>query len=152
MEIFNLRQKIGANSSLGILCFENESPMCFVVEDGYRKVKVKGETRIPSGRYKLGIRKEETPLTVKSRLKPSYSGWFRFFIEVLNVPEFEDVYFHIGNTDKDTEGCQLLNYSARLSCGSLAGSESQPAVKHFYERVYNRLLNAEDIFYNVIDL
>jgi hypothetical protein len=152
MEIFNERQKIGKNSSLGVLTFENEYPMCFVIEDGYKAIKVKGETRIPAGRYKLGIRKEETPLTLKSRSRPSYSGWFRFFIEVLDVPDFTNIYFHIGNTEKDTEGCQLLNYSCRLSHGSLAGSESQPAVKYFYERIYNRLNNGEEIFYNVIDL
>ena len=38
------------------------------LEDEPRLDKIKGETRIPAGRYKLGIRKEDTPLTLKHQI------------------------------------------------------------------------------------
>src|SRR5690606_2699229 len=48
----------------------------FVIEDEYREVKVKGETRIPAGRYELKIRKQDTPLTLKYRKR--YPEWFQY--------------------------------------------------------------------------
>jgi len=65
----------------------------FTMEDEYRDVKVMGETRIPAGFYKLGLRQEDTPKTIQYRQKYS---WFKKHIEVLNVKGFTGVYIHIG--------------------------------------------------------
>ena len=45
-------------SSLGLLfdVTEGRKFLCFTLEDEARKVKVSGETRIPAGTYKLGLR------------------------------------------------------------------------------------------------
>lgn len=62
----------------------------FTLEDEPREIKVKGETRIPSGLYLLKIRKEETPLTMKHRIAYAKAGWktFKFHIEITNVAGF----------------------------------------------------------------
>jgi hypothetical protein len=81
----------------------------FLLEDEYRHsdAKVMGETRIPAGIYELGILKQDTPLTLKHQNSKLYKGWFHFYIEVMDVPKFSGIYFHAGNRDEHTAGCQI---------------------------------------------
>lgn len=59
-----------------------------------KKVKVKGQTAIPTGRYPV---------------VESYSGKFgKMMPEVLRVPGFSAIRIHPGNTNNDTEGCLLI--------------------------------------------
>lgn len=69
---------------------------CFVLEDQVRApfVKVPGQTAIPAGRYRLSITpsqrfKEDLPL-------------------LADVPGFEGIRIHAGNTPDDTEGCLVV--------------------------------------------
>jgi len=81
------------NSTIGELLVDGLFE-CFTLEDKEREVKIKGETAIPKGEYKVIINesnrfKRELPL-------------------LLNVPNFEGVRIHSGNTNHDTEGCILV--------------------------------------------
>ena len=67
---------------------------CFTLEDTEREVKIKSETAIKEGKYKVIINKS-------NRFK-------RLLPLLLNVPEFEGVRIHSGNTNHDTEGCILV--------------------------------------------
>ena len=51
-----------SDSTLGILfdVTDGRKFLCFTLEDEAREVKVKGETRIPAGTYKLKLRKENS--------------------------------------------------------------------------------------------
>lgn len=70
---------------------------CDTLEDKVRDIgetKIAGETAIPYGRYKVVVNmsprfKRELPL-------------------LLNVPRFEGIRIHRGNTDKDSSGCILV--------------------------------------------
>ena len=150
MKIKNIHFGHGLTSTAGLLLIDNK-PFNFIIEDEPRTVKVNGETRIPAGLYKLGIRKELTPLTLKCRELPAYKGWFEFFIEVLNVKNFTGVYFHIGNKESDTEGCQLNNMSVTLDNGEFVGSQSGIATKLFYDKVYPELKAGKEVLYEIID-
>lgn len=75
---------------------------CYTLEDVVRELKdvpvkewkIKGETAIPSGTYKLVI---------------DYSNRYkRPMPHILNVEGFEGIRIHGGNTSADTEGCILL--------------------------------------------
>lgn len=59
-----------------------------------KEVKEYGNTAIPTGRY-------PTAYTYSARFK-------KHLPLLLNVPAFEGVRIHSGNTHKDTEGCILL--------------------------------------------
>lgn len=58
-----------------------------------QKIKVKSETAIPTGNYQV-------ILNMSARFK-------RLLPLLLNVPGYEGIRIHPGNTEKDTEGCIL---------------------------------------------
>lgn len=58
------------------------------------EVKIYGQTAIPYGKYKVVL---------------SYSPKFgRIMPRILDVPGFNGILIHIGNTIKDTDGCILV--------------------------------------------
>ena len=121
----------------------------YTIEDEYRDVKVMGETRIPSGFYELGIRVEETPKTLQYQAKYT---WFKKHIEVLKVKDFKGVYIHIGNDEKDTDGCILLGDNAdNNQIGEGTVSNSTNAFKRFYEEVYEALSKGTKVFLEIRD-
>lgn len=77
---------------------------CNILEDTVRdfnkngifdcgEVKIKGNTAIPYGEYDIIV---------------TYSPKFKRELPILlNVPAFEGIRIHRGNTNKDTEGCLL---------------------------------------------
>ena len=93
MEIKIKRLHGTENSTIGEL-FVNGIWECYTLEDKERAVKIKGETAIPKGSYKVIINKS-------NRFK-------RDLPLLLNVPNFEGVRIHAGNTNHDTEGCVLV--------------------------------------------
>ena len=71
---------------------------CYTLEDEYRKIKVKGETRIPAGTYKVAL-----------RYSPKFSPRTKHdMLWIQNVPGFSFILIHPGNSDDDTEGCILV--------------------------------------------
>jgi len=110
---------------------------CYTLEDEFRNIKVAGETRIPEGKYEIKFRNEDTPLT------KSYQARYSFFtrhIEITGVPNFGNVYIHIGNTANDTDGCVLVGDSVnnnRLGIGNIGSSRQ--AFERMYKKVWKEL-------------
>ena len=78
---------------------------CFGLEDEYRQDKVVSETRIPSGTYKVGIRKTGG---FHAKYSQKYADIHQGMLHVQDVPGFEYILIHVGNTDEDTAGCLLV--------------------------------------------
>lgn len=87
------RGKSSAKSTIGMLKVDGFFE-CYTLEDVVRPEKIKGETAIPAGTYKV-------ILNESVRFK-------RLLPLVLSVPGYEGVRIHPGNTDADTEGCILV--------------------------------------------
>lgn len=143
----NVRVASTKNSTLGIFYVDN-TPEGFVIEDEKREIKIKGETRIPAGIYRLGIRKELTPLTQRYR---ELYDWFEYHIELLNVEGFTGIYIHVGNFETDTDGCQIIGFDASTINGDFRNKNSLAFYKAFYEQIYPLLKNGAEMYYTIID-
>lgn len=97
MEIKVIRKYFTDQSTIGEMSIDGGFE-CFTLEDVVRAdSKVAGATAIPEGKYRVII---------------DYSNRFRRVMpHILDVPGFEGIRIHSGNTDKDTEGCILLGCS-----------------------------------------
>lgn len=104
MEIQVRRRYIGSDYTIGSMSVNGEY-FCDTLEPVVRdinkngkfdngEVKINGKTAIPFGRY-------EVRLTMSSRFK-------RVLPLLINVPNFEGVRIHRGNTVNDTAGCILV--------------------------------------------
>lgn len=105
---------------------------CYGLEDEYRAVKVPGETRIPEGTYKVTLRKEggfHARYSKDRRFRDIHVG----MLWVRDVPGFEYILIHVGNFEKDTEGCLLLGDTRDEL--RLAVYRSAEAYRRFYVRV-----------------
>lgn len=87
-----LRYKTVQGTTVGRL-YHGPSFICHTLEDAIRDVKIKGETAIPAGTYKIAV-------TMSNRFKKPLPL-------LLNVPNYEGIRIHPGNTKEDTEGCIL---------------------------------------------
>lgn len=102
---------------------------------------------IPAGRYRLQLKKEETPLTLKYRTR--FPEWFSWHIEIVGVPGFTDVYFHIGNRPEDSDACVLIGTTADVSFAFTCNSAG--AYRRFYELITPRLEAGEEIWLTITD-
>jgi hypothetical protein len=120
MEITVMREPSRGGATIGKL-FVDGAFKCHTLEDEIREIdgqpvhswKVKGATAIPAGRYRVAL--EYSP---------------RFGSDTLtihDVPGFQYIRMHAGNTSADTEGCLLLGLQAGPT--GLIGGTSRPAVQ-----------------------
>lgn len=120
---------------------------CFGLEDEFRAEKIAGETRIPSGTYKVGIRDVggfHGRYSQDSRFKDFHEG----MLQVMDVPNFEYILIHVGNTEKNTDGCLLVGMGA--DSGIHTVQSSAVAYEMLYKHVIDeaKLGNLEIQFIN----
>lgn len=119
----------GKDATLGMITREGGMFVCFTLEDEYREIKVPGETRIPAGNYQIKLRNEGGLAT---KYFARFPEWHKGMLHLQNVPGFEWVYLHIGNTDKHSEGCPLVGNTATWTeTGGVLGN-SEAAYKRLY--------------------
>ena len=96
MNLKLVRKTFTEQSTIGELSVNGKFE-CFTLEDRVRAMgapKVHGETAIPEGIYEVAI---------------TFSDKFKKLLPLLlNVPNFEGIRIHSGNTRADTEGCILV--------------------------------------------
>ena len=105
MNLKMIRKTFTDLSTIGDL-FIDGARFCYTLEDKDRgllstmplfmlqNMKIMGATAIPYGTYRVAI-------TDSARFKCPMP-------EIMNVPQFDGIRIHSGNTDKDTAGCVLL--------------------------------------------
>jgi hypothetical protein len=101
---------------------------CFTLEDIERDVKVKSETAIPKGTYKVIINQS-------NRFK-------RLLPLLINVPNFEGVRIHSGNSNHDTEGCILV--------GQTMSKDFIGQSRKAFDKLFKKMQAAKDITLTII--
>jgi len=99
--------------------------ICLGLEDPLRTSKVHGETGIPAGVYNIGLR-------YSPKFSPKYG---HEMLWVQNVPGFEFILIHPGNTKEDTEGCLLVGSTLGVLKDKIAVLASTTAYNTLYKLV-----------------
>lgn len=124
MKLLVQRGKSSKKSTIGELFIDGEFE-CYTLEDIVRPKgeKVYGETAIPCGTYRVVI---------------DFSPHFgRRLPHVLDVPGFDGIRIHPGNTDADTDGCLLV--------GQTKGEDYIGQSKLAFEALFRKLDGQDEI-------
>lgn len=148
MELVVKRFADNGKASLGVL-FVNGVFECFTVEDEERAEKVKGETRVPEGIYKIALRSEGG---YHNKYKERYADMHKGMLCIYNAKNwkietkemsFQYILIHTGNTEKHTAGCLLVNDA--VSGKTFSGSSSRDAYVDLYPKVAQAILDGENV-------
>ena len=104
----------------------------FTLEDVERETKIAGKTAIPKGTYNVSI-------TPSNRFK-------RDLPLIENVPGFEGVRIHPGNTAEDTEGCILVGRHK----GPNYVSESRAAFNDLYKQIKGAIDSGDQVLLEIV--
>lgn len=126
MKITVVRQILGKDATIGEMFIDGEH-ICFTCEDAVRPIKIAGITAIPAGIYKVIM---------------TFSNHFQKVLPLLlNVPNYEGVRIHSGNTPADTEGCLIVG----LTHIDNAVQQSRDAMAELMPKLNNAFHNNEEI-------
>ena len=126
MNLWLDRREYSETTTLGDL-YINGVWECLALEDRVRQgPKVPGETAIPEGKYEIRI---------------TWSPRFKQHMPLLlDVPGFDGIRIHPGNTHKDTEGCLIVGENVTMVAGLPFLSHSKRA----YDRLFAKLETAKN--------
>lgn len=139
LEIISQREPSRGEATLSKLSIDGAF-ICDILEDVVREKKgfsvfqwkIKGVTAIPAGRY-------EVYLIDSPNFGPNT-------LALRNVPGYEDIRIHGGNTAVDTLGCLLTG--TRNSANTVASS--QIALKKLKSILWPHFANAEKVFITIL--
>ena len=140
MELEVLRFSSQKDSTNGILFDITNGErrfLCYTLEDEHRDEKVAGETRVPAGTYDITLRKVGG---FHSRYVKKYGEMHKGMLWVRDVPNFEYILIHTGNTDEHTAGCLLVGDSQQANFGNSNGMVGSSV--NAYKRIYPPIAEA----------
>jgi len=126
----------------------------YAVEDELRAIKKFGETAIPYGKYPLGLRQspnfskfflysDSANVLIETKDKSKYPQIKDFrnhdLIWIKDIPEFELVLLHWGNTDDDTNGCLIVGAKPGFVGTQKGVLQSRTYYKSLYPRIYKQI-------------
>jgi len=152
MEIKVIRTQFGKDATNGLV-FINNLFECYSLEDQYQTQKVMHETCIPEGKYEIKLR---TVGGFNQRYTKKYPTMHRGMLWIQDVPGFEYILIHQGNTDEHTSGCLIIGDTQQdldVSFNGMVGSSAN-AYKKLYPKVSGAILAGEKVTieYSKIDL
>tara|TARA_R110001632_G_scaffold31700_9_gene82424 strand:+ start:586 stop:1053 length:468 start_codon:yes stop_codon:yes gene_type:complete len=124
--------------------------LCYTLEDERRAFKVKGETRVPAGTYKIELRTEGG---FHGRYSKKYPGVHVGMLHIQDVPNFEYILIHTGNTDEHTAGCLIVGDAQennKIIADGFVG-KSVNAYKRIYHSIAKAIQQGEEVTITYID-
>ena len=138
LELTLVRDPSANGCTIGRLSIDGEH-QCFTCEDVVRPAgqKVPGETAIPAGRYRIIVNRSERFSKI--------AGHEVKLPLLLDVPNYEGVRIHTGNTAAHTEGCILPGLVRRPD----GVGQSKPAFDALFARIQSALEAGEEVWIDI---
>lgn len=161
------RQKGQADWSLSTFESDDKTAKGVGVEDEFRIIKLKKETRISAGSYKLlltsspkfskeyyrdvqgNIISAKEWKDATESVKHRYA-WPHELITVSGVKNFDRILWHWGNTDLDTDGCYVVGSVFGKTKGRDGVINSRKKYTEIYPLIWNAI-NSGSVTVNYID-
>ena len=150
LEVLRVSSDTDSFSGLVFDTTEGRKFLCYSLEDEFRNDKVKHETRVPAGTYQIQLRKVGG---FNARYAKKYGDFHKGMLHVQDVPGFEYILIHIGNTDEHTSGCLIVGDSQennQLLKNGFIGKSVQ-AYKRIYTPIATALENGEEVTITYVD-
>ena len=100
------------------------------------KIKVKSQTAIPRGRYRVLMNRVSPKFSVKTYYWNYCRGKVPYLAE---VPGFEGILIHMGMSERSSAGCVIVGYNTVV--GRLTNSQAA------FEKLYGILKTARDVIW-----
>lgn len=126
------RKWLTDKSTIGVLSI-NGKVECFILEDVVRPQKIFGKTAIPAGQYRVTI-------TPSNRFK-------RELPLLVNVPNYDGIRIHPGNSAADTEGCLLPGRNREAD----RVTESRLAFNALFAKLKAALARGEQVWIEIVN-
>ena len=121
----------------------------FTCEDEFRFEKVAGETRIPTGVYRVELR-ASSPMA--DRYRQRFGTWHDGMIWIQDVPNFKWIYIHAGNHEGQTDGCILVGYGAMAARhNDMKTIRSRDAYESIAKDIFRVLKEGEQVDLEIVD-
>ena len=127
------------SGALYVLEEEGRKFLCYTLEDEHRDIKLRGETRIPAGTYKIEYRTEGG---FHAKYSKRFQDIHKGMLHIIDVPNFDYILIHCGNTDKHTAGCLLVGDTQHNNMVHEKGFVGQSTLA--YKRIYPIIAKALD--------
>jgi len=153
MKLEVLRFSSGRDSTSGALFSVVEGVrtfLCYTLEDEYRDNKVYSETRIPAGIYEIRFR---TVGGFHAKYSKRFQDIHKGMLHIVDVPGFDYILVHCGNTDEHTAGCLLVGDTQNNNMVEEDGfiGRSTAAYKRIYPKIAKALERGEEVTIEYID-
>jgi CRISPR/Cas system Type II protein with McrA/HNH and RuvC-like nuclease domain len=153
MKLEVLRFSSGRDSTSGALFSVVEGVktfLCYTLEDEYRDNKVYSETRIPAGIYHIQFR---TVGSFHQKYSSRFQDIHKGMLHIVDVPGFDYILIHCGNTDEHTAGCLLVGDTQHNNMVEEDGfiGRSTAAYKRIYPKIAKALEQGEEVTITYID-
>ena len=150
LEVLRISSESDSSSGLVFDVTNGRKFLCYSLEDEYRDEKVMHETRVPAGTYQILLRKEGG---FNAKYTKKYGDFHKGMLHVQDVPGFEYILIHTGNTDEHTSGCLIVGDSQennQLMKNGFIGKSVQ-AYKRIYTPIADALENGEEVTITYVD-
>ena len=144
LEVLRVSSDVDSSSGLVFDITNGRKFLCYSLEDEYRNDKVMHETRVPAGTYQIQLRKVGG---FNARYAKKYGDFHKGMLHVQDVPGFEYILIHTGNTDEHTSGCLIVGDSQENNQIVKDGfiGKSVQAYKRIYPAIADAILNGEEV-------
>ena len=138
--LFEVEDKADNPHAEGFKC--KRKFLAYTLEDEYREEKKYGETRIPEGTYELGLR---TTGGYHQKYTKRFPNFHIGMLHVLDVPKFDYILIHCGNTHENTAWFLFVGDSQennQITKNGFIGKSTQ-AYKRIYPKIAKAIKNGE---------